>query len=569
MYTIGIGDVTHDSSVCLVKDGVVIAAIESERLSRVKHGFNVDSSRYTIHDQARSWGESINKLDRPTREAKHQAGIDYCLSVAGISEAEVSSIAVSTLFEDAPPFADKATFIPHHLAHCASSFYLSPFEESAILTVDGYGTVTDHKSTSILLACGENHFINHVKTIEGSFQSESQNMSEIPDSHINFSNSLGVLYQNISMLLGMGYFNEGKTMGLSSYGKQNSAFYFMDEHVTASDNGDLSINNLEIFIQCEETLTKAAGELSPDQYFQFKADCAFKLQQILEDSVFKLCRYLHKKSQSKNLCLAGGVALNSVVNGKITKNTPFENIFIPPAAGDGGIAIGAAMISSHADSQVKRHYIKTPFSPYTGKDYSFEIDQTIKRLKDNDQIEIDHNDKPIEKVAELLSQGKIVAWLNGRSEIGPRSLGNRTILADPRSTEMKDVLNHKVKHREWFRPFAPAVLEEAASQYFECEPNSYYMLNIAKVHPHAQDKIPAVTHVDGTARLQMVSQFLNPDFHHLIKSFEKLSQVPVLLNTSFNIAGQPIVETPLEAIETFLSTNIDALYLQGCLLIKL
>ncbi len=567
MYIIGIGDVTHDPSVCLIKNGAVIAAIEYERLSRIKHNFYADPDKYNLTEQGDDWSNRCNELTIAKREAMFNECIEYCLKIAGITKDKIDIYAVSTLFDTAPVHTNKAIYIPHHLAHCANAFYSSPFKESAILSVDGYSNLYEEKSQSIFFAQG---IYNHVTTI-GSVEGEHvipSRLGTLPNSHITFNDSLGVFYQNISMLLGMGYFSEGKTMGLSAYGKRNSDFDFINDFIDVTRDGKVNINNTEIFLKCQDILTSARKIMDDRSFFQMKADLAFKHQLLLEKSIFKLCHYLYDKTGLENLCISGGVALNSVMNAKIIDNTPFKKVFIPPAAGDGGISIGTALLVDNKIRQSKRFYIENRFSPYLGMDYSdIDINSAINPKSKHVKI-INEGEAAINEVAELISQGKIIGWFNGRSEIGPRALGNRSILADPRNPNIRDILNKKVKHREIFRPFAPAVLEEKADEYFHGLNDSAYMLFVNNVKEDKKNLIPSVTHVDGTARLQSVSRELNPTFYQLIQAFEAITNIPMVINTSFNVAGQPIVETPSDAIECFLSTKIDALFLNGKLLTK-
>jgi carbamoyltransferase len=567
MYILGLGDVTHDTSVCLMKDGEVVSAIELERLTRVKHNLKIESNHYTIAEQGHYVSDALSKWTQHYREEQLQRGINYCLEAAGIEKNDVSSIVSSSLFTDAA-FSTDVKLIDHHLSHCASTYFPSTYSDSAILAIDGYGFVNkDGSSTSTMFAVGEGNQLNTLLTIEGSHKYSQEELAQgCKNAHMVFENSIGVFYQNISMLLGMGYHGEGKTMGLASYGKPNSAFTYLEKHIDFGDNGSLGIHNREIFIATSEVIGDAKTNLNDAAFFAFKADLAYAHQSMLERMVIHLCLHLYDITKSTNICLAGGVALNSVANSKILNNTPFKNIFIQPAAGDNGISLGCAMYGAHTINNIPR--AKKYFSPYTGKAYyNNNLPKVVNEKLDKYKINLNKEDV-FSMVAQLISKGRIVGWYDGCSEFGPRALGSRSILADPRQESMKNLLNLKVKKREWFRPFAPAILEESVGDYFEDVVFSPYMLLVAKAKPLALKNIPAVVHVDNTSRLQTVNRFHSPHFYKVIKEFELLTGVPAILNTSFNVAVQAIVETPECAMDCFLSTPIDALVINGELYVK-
>ena len=391
----------------------------------------------------------------------------------------------------------------------------------------------------------------------------------IQASVITLNNSLGFLYKNIAVLIGLSMCGEGKMMGLSAYGRSNPELNIFRAHIQLHIDGSYFINNRKIFEVCEQLVKDAKEKFNQKALFQFYADIAFKVQQIIEEILVHCCNHLYQVTQMKNLCLAGGVALNCVANRKILNQTPFEKIFIQPAAGDNGISIGCATYGTYVLQHLKRDVKKMPiFTPYLGKAYTDkEIQKAVKKFQNNLFEETKYY-KFFKKIALLISEGKIVGWFQGRSEVGPRALGNRSILADPRKANVKDILNEKVKHREPFRPFAPAVLEEKAAKYFE-DNNipSKYMLITHLIKSKAIEEIPATTHVDQTARLQIVYKQLNPRFHKLITAFEVITGVPVVLNTSFN-DREPIVESPEDAIRCFLNTKIDVLVLNNRIFYK-
>ena len=571
MNILGLGDVTHDPSVCLMKDENITAAIELERLTRIKHNFSRNPQFYNIEEEGQHFAKLLSERTKIFREKQLLQGVEYCLQVENISFDDLDTIVCSTLFSD-PVFTERASFIEHHLAHSASAFYPSPFKESAILAIDGYGYVRDdNSSVSAEFSQGENNKINVLKSLDGNHNLTKKEKSlGYKNTNIVFSNSLGVFYQNISVLLEMNYNGEGKTMGLASYGRKNKTLEPLREFINLIPNGTLEINNRECFLYVSKLLNKARQTLEGAKLFQFKADLAYIHQCLLEEMVLHLCQHAYYLTKSKNLCLAGGVALNSVINSKIIAKTPFENIFIQPAASDAGISLGCAFYGAHYLNNIPRASLKmnAVFSPFLGKNYK----KTAAINKSSGKIDVykckvePHNLN--RKVAALLNEGKIVAWFKGGSEIGPRALGGRSLLADPRNRTIRGFLNEKVKFREWFRPFAPAILEENMSEYFNESVASPYMLFVSSATEKACEDIPAVVHVDNTSRLQTVSKTLTPKFHDLIKSFFDITGIPVLLNTSLNRSSEPIVETPEDVIEFFLATPVDVLVLEDELFIK-
>lgn len=382
-------------------------------------------------------------------------------------------------------------------------------------------------------------------------------------------NSLGTFYKIISFILGMGPFGAGKTMGLAPYGNPSKSLPMIEDYIHFSNKGKVEIDNLEIF----ENLVKFKKDIldkipNQEDRFQLAADLAYKAQDITERILIEASRFVHRLTQSKKLCLSGGVALNSVANFKILENTPFQELFIQPAAGDNGLSFGSAYWGYYSDKKMQRKN-QGYFNPYLGKIYTdkdilasfknFQNDLTLQTLDENSLYRV---------AAKYLNEGKIIGWIQDGSEIGPRALGNRSILADPRKAENKDLLNVRVKHREHFRPFAPVVLEEFASEYFELRQSSPYMLLVTPVKKAKQPLIPAVTHVDGSARLQTITMQQNRKLTLLLKEFKEITGIPILLNTSFNDRGEPIVETPVEALRFFTSTDMDALFIHHYLITK-
>jgi carbamoyltransferase len=441
-------------------------------------------------------------------------------------------------------------FMEHHPAHAASAFLVSPFDRAAILSVDYVG-----EFASTWLGIGEG---TQIRRIESS----------------NYPNSLGVFYSAITDYLGfLRASDEYKVMGLASYGQpeyyedikriirpQADGWYNIDLDYLVSHyqpgprSGYFSPKFLATFGPARKK-----GEPIEDRHMNLAAS----VQKVLEDTVLGLARRLYEKTDIRQLCLAGGVALNCSMNGRLRREGPFEDIYIQPAAGDDGIAIGAAFQLYHAATGAKRGFELRDAK--LGPEYS---DADIARVLDLAKIKYESPADVEQRTAELLAEGKIVGWFQGRMEFGPRALGSRSILADPTRPEMKDLLNKYVKHREEFRPFAPSCLEEHAGEYFEDCRYSPFMLFVYPVKPEMQDRVPAITHIDGTARVQTVSKDVAPRYHRMISEFAKLRGVPMVLNTSFNVMGEPIVNTPTDALRCFFSTGMDALVMGNCVVVK-
>lgn len=436
----------------------------------------------------------------------------------------------------------KIHVINHHLAHAHSTFYSSPFESAAVLIVDGRGS--EKETQSLFMANSEGIELVESTTKVG----------------------IGLLYAAVTQAIGFGLLQEGKTMGLAPYGadveKQIFSFPRVFEGI-ATDYGSF----------CIEDSYEIQASHQPIVTFEDKARAAFEVQQECEMALLHLARYAFERTGASYLCISGGVALNSVANYKILQSGIFKDIFINPAASDTGIPLGSALYGYH-------HILKRPktyeaISPYLGPSYGQErILAAIEAYRGTpyhpeafEGFQVEAEDA-LGRAAELLTKNRIVAHFQWRSEMGPRALGNRSILMSPLTAENKDVLNNQVKHREAFRPFAPVILEEFTREYFYIDRPSPYMLLVPNVVQDKRSVIPAVTHVDGTGRLQTVRQDFNPHLYAIVERFHQKTGVPVLLNTSFNVANEPIVESPEDAIRCFLSTGIDALLIGDYLLIK-
>ncbi|WP_400161932.1 carbamoyltransferase [Brevibacillus sp. TJ4] len=541
MYILGIGGSEHDFSATLLKNGEIVCSIEDERLTRVKHSLDRDLA---ITPLAKEW-----------------RAVRYCLEEASLSIDDVDLIVGNDLMNPRyiPDTKQEILLINHHLSHAASAFFPSPFEEAAILVVDGIGSRIDSRDRiheTLTLYHGNGNEIKELAKLGG------KEIANPVTGWTMYENSVGRFYFRVTSEIGFAFLQEGKTMGLAPYGrdtyvKEFARFYSIDGY-----------RFRQTFEQKLEMVSYIRDVLKREEHsFEAKADLAYAVQHHTETILLSICNELYKATGCKNLCIAGGVALNSVANAKILEDTPFQHVFIQPASGDAGTSIGAALYGYHVLSNRPREATGQLFSPYLGKQYAeSEVLAALESCKESIQVE-----KPAdcaETVAQLLTEGYIVAWFHGRSEIGPRALGNRSILVDPRRSEMKDILNARVKHREPFRPFAPIVLEEYQTAYFELDHPSYYMLLVPRVKPDKVEEIPAVTHVDGTGRVQTVSKKLNPYLYGLLEKFYEKTGVPVLLNTSFNDNGEPIVESPADAVKCFLGTDIDYLAINGYLVRK-
>jgi len=560
MYVLGFNAYLHDSAACLVKDGQLVAFAEEERFNRKKHTFDfpvnairfcLDYAGIGLQDVAHvgffwnpykeilyKWLPFIRFLPFSLSLFRKQAAINPFLRRI-ISMLAAKKTLFSLFDADTDGQAPRFHFVDHHLAHAASCYLASAFDEAAIFVADGYA---EHDST--LMAYGRSGRIERLETVK-------------------FPVSLGQLYGAVTEYLGFRICNgEGKVMALASFGEPRFEALF-DRIVRPTRNGQYDFDFSYLGYQrygllktvSDKFIRLTAPIRRPDSKIQkVYQDVAASLQQCLEKHYFRMLNVLYERTGCPNLCLAGGMVLNSVANGKIRERTPFKNIFIQPAANDAGSSLGAALLLYHTLAPEPR---RVPLKDaYGGPAFSNQqIEAAIRKF----DLPYEHVDAVEKKTARLLADGKIVGWFQGRMEFGPRALGNRSILADPRDAKMKDILNEKVKHREPFRPFAPSIKEEFLSEYFESDDPAPYMLKVYKVRPEKRAIIPATVHVDGTGRVQTVSRKTNPRFYSLIDHFHRITGVPVVLNTSFNVRGEPIVCTPQDAINCFLKTHMDVL----------
>ena len=582
MYTLGISAFYHDSAACLIKNEKIIFAAQEERFSRIRHdeGFPHQAIQACLHtanihisdiDNIIFYDKPFLKFDRIFETYLQFAPKGFksfakSLPVWVKDKLFQKKLILKELNKISPEtnFDQKLKFSEHHFSHAASAFYPSPFKKAAILTMDGVG---EWVTTS--LAIGDDNKITPIK-------------------EINFPHSLGLLYSAITYYTGFKV-NSGeyKVMGLAPYGSPIYAHLIKDNLIDIKDDGSFRLN-MEYFDYCTnlkmtnskfDRLFGGPPRKPESQVTQKEMDMAASIQSVVEEVIIKLAKSIKKETGLDNLCLAGGVALNCVANGKLHAAMIFKNIWIQPASGDAGGALGAALAFYYMNGN-RRTIMKNDSMSGSFLGTSYNDNEIEKSLQKEGAKFIKLDDKSlIEKLSTDLKNGKIVGWHQGRMEFGPRSLGSRSIIADPRSPKAQKDINLKIKFRESFRPFAPAVLAEKVSEWFDFKGVSPYMLMVANVKSNIQKKlteaekklfgidklniprssIPAVTHVDYSARIQTVHNETNPKFHKLLTAFYKKTKCPVLVNTSFNVRGEPIVMTPADSFKCFMGTDLDIL----------
>ncbi|MBZ5645598.1 MAG: hypothetical protein LAN37_00065 [Acidobacteriia bacterium] len=591
MDILGISCYYHDAAAVLIRDGQLIAAAEEERFSRIKHDFAFphQAIRFCLEtagiqgpdlDYVAFFEKPFRKLDRILMTVLQTYPKSWKVFRESMITWMLDKLWVgSTIEAELNIPKEKVLFCEHHLSHAASAFLCSPFDEAAILTVDGVGEwVTGTTGT------GKGNRIQLHKQMQ-------------------FPHSLGLLYSAFTAFLGFEV-NEGeyKVMGMAPYGQPR----YVDKvwklvHQNADGSFSLDMDYFSFHHSTEHTYNRRFVELfgeprSPKlqfftevtgfpKYFgdppgnyrelcrvnQHYADIAASIQKVTEELLLGMAQQLHRETGQKRLCIAGGVGLNSVANSRILRETPFEELYIQPAAGDGGGALGAALWAYNMLLGKPRTF--TMQHAYWGKSYSRGEISGFLTENHISHREIQNEDQLLDLVVDRLMQGKVIGWYQGRFEWGPRALGNRSILADARNPEMKDIVNAKIKFREPYRPFAPSVLSECTETYFDFPQASRhyparYMLYVVPVRTSQQATLPAITHVDGTGRLQTVFQTESPRYYELIQRFGQATGVPVVLNTSFNLRGEPIVTTPANAFSTFSKSEMDCLVLENFLVEK-
>ena len=584
-FILGISCFYHDSAACILRDGKILAAAQEERFTRKKHDprFPKNAVQYCLHE-ANITPEQLNYVvfyDKPFLTFER-----LLLSYLTVAPKGLLSwlkamplwlgkkLHMPKVIKKEIGYEGEVLFTEHHESHAASAFYSSPFEEAAILTMDGVG-----EWATASYGFGKGKDISLLK-------------------ELHFPDSLGLLYSAFTYFTGFKVnFGEYKLMGLAPYGKPRYKNLILTELVDVKEDGSLRLNlsyfdflgGLRMTSKRFEKLFSGPPRKPETEITEREMDIAASIQAVTEEIILKMVNHVYKETKQKYLCLAGGVALNCVGNGRVLREGPFEDIWIQPAAGDAGGALGAAfsvwhrflgkerVITAGQDSQ-QGSYLGPVFSNETVKEFLQNHHYPYHQLNPKERARI---------IAEQIAKGKIIGYMSGRMEFGPRALGARSILGDPRRVETQSVMNLKIKYRESFRPFAPTVLEEKASEYFEIDRPSPYMLLVAKVQEKrcfpqsSQDRkailerlktkrsdIPAVTHLDYSARLQTVNQSDKPDYHAVISEFEKLTSCAVVVNTSFNVRGEPIICTPEDAYQCFMRTEMDALVIEDFILYK-
>ncbi|MCZ2223418.1 MAG: carbamoyltransferase [Chitinophagales bacterium] len=569
MIVLGINAYHADSSAAIFRNGIMIAATEEERFRRVKHwaGFPSIAVEFCLKEAGITLEEvdyiSIGRDPKAKFLKKLFFFAQYPVhSFKFVLQRLSNQKQVSNIEEELSKLSGISTEkikskihqVEHHRSHLGSAFFASPFDEAAVLSIDGSG---DFSTT--MLGIGK------------------ENTIEVIDS-VDFPHSIGIFYTAFTQLLGFPYYgDEYKVMGLAPYGepkyidklrnvvlwKDDGLFTLNFDYFRSATQGFIKYeNNLPIVppLFGKKMIEVFGAERKKEEPLtQYHKDLAASVQRFTEETIFHILKGLHKRTGLDKVCIAGGVAQNSVANGKITRNTPFKEVYIPSAGHDAGISMGSAQYTYHHILQQPR--VAPIYSAYTGA--SFTNEQIENLLKEKGIAYKKYNDDELyDKVSDRLINAGVIGWFNGRAEFGPRALGARSILADPRRTDAKDLLNAKIKRRESFRPFAPSILKEFVEEYFEVNDIVPFMEKVFPIRKEKQHLIPAVTHVDGTGRLQSVDKEISPAYYNLIKKFYDKTGVPILLNTSFN-ENEPIVNSPDEALDCFLRTSMDMLVLQN------
>jgi carbamoyltransferase len=560
-HVLGLSCFYHDSAAALLRDGEVVAACQEERLSRKRHdsAFPSRAVKYVLKEAGIGPGDldAVGFYDKPLLKFERMLSTyvaTFPRSFNSFRKAMPLWIheklwMPSLIRKELRPYKGPILFAEHHMSHAASCFLVSPFEEAAILTVDGVG-----EWATASFGVGRGTDITLFK-------------------EIRFPHSLGLLYSAFTYYLGFKVNSaEYKVMGLAPYGKPVHYDRIMSDMVHLNEDGSFKLNMK--YFSYDYGLTMTNGAFSeffggpprkPETWMtEREFDIAASVQKVCEEVVLRMVRYIHRETGLTNLCMAGGVALNCVANGRVIRETPIKELFVQPAAGDAGGAVGVA---HYLYNTLEKEPRGRPWShAYLGPEYG---DEEIARYLEANGIPHRRLARAelLSETARLIADGDVIGWFQGRMEFGPRALGGRSILADPRDPKMRDTLNLKIKFREGFRPFAPSVLEDKAAEWFDIDCESPYMLLVAQVR-EGKRVIPSVTHVDNSSRLQTVTREQNPLYYDLIAEFDKITGVPIVINTSFNVRGEPIVCTPHDAYLCFMRTDMDHLALGPFLLDK-
>ena len=559
MNVLGLSCHYHDSAACLMRDGRVVAAAQEERFNREKHcsDFPLQAINYCVEASGITFDEIDHvvfyekpylKLARVVLEHVRAYPRSFRHFVRSMPDWLGDRLAIPLVLDKELAYSGSVLFVKHHMSHAASTFLVSPFDEAAILTADGVGE-------RACLTCGVGRG-NHIEILEEQY----------------YPNSIGLLYSALTTFLGFrANGGEGKLMGLAAYGEprfrdafdaflrvRGDASFRLDERYFGFNRGDRMFGSRLIDLLGPPREPEAEVE-------QRHKDIAATVQAITEELLIGIANRLQERTGLDRLCLAGGVFLNCLTNHELLRRTPFERVFIQPAAGDAGGAIGAAAYVQHAlldaprEAPMEHAYLGPSFGAAPIRRCLTNAGESFRELDDDDLFPT---------VAKMLAANQVVGWFQGRMEFGPRALGNRSILGNPCNPEMQDILNRRIKKRESFRPFAPAVLQEHAREYFDLLDESPFMLLAPRVRPEMRDRIPAVTHVDGTARVQAVQRSTNPRLWSLVRAFGDLTGVPMVVNTSFNQRGEPIVCTPDDALACFRRSGMDALVMENFVVVK-
>ncbi len=566
MNVLGISAFYHDSAACLVKDGRIVAAAEEERFSRKKHdaSFPQAAIEYCLRegglhasdlDLVAFYEKPLIKFERILESHLAFVPNGFGAFLKAVPRWVKSNLWIKETISDKLGYKGKILFPEHHESHAAAAFFPSPFPGAAVLTMDGVG---EWATTSFGSGIGNDIFLSH---------------------EMRFPHSLGLLYSAFTYYTGFKV-NSGeyKLMGLAPYGQPKYADKIRDQLIDLKEDGSFRLNMKYFGFGAGLTMTNArfhdlfgGSPRKPESVLnQRTMDIAKSIQEVLEEIVLRMGRQVHRETGQKNLCLGGGVALNCVANGRLLREGPFENLWVQPASGDAGGALGAALYAWHQYHGGARNVHATRDSQsgsLLGPRFSCD---EIKSFLETEKIP--HREIPENEVAEtaadLINAQQVLGWFQGRMEFGPRALGCRSILADARNPAMRDLINARVKMRENFRPFAAAVLRENVSEYFQLDADSPYMLLVVQVRKDVPQSIPAVTHVDGSARIQTVDAESEPRFRDLLRAMGKKYGCPLVINTSFNIRGEPMVCSPREAYTCFRRTGLDYLFLENFLIDK-
>lgn len=575
VYVLGINAYDHDTSACLLRDGEIAYAINKERITRQKHdsGFFGDVVDYCLKAE----GISLDDVDLVVRNCYVLPVEDLEKRLVSEDVPEVLNDAERVKVKDHPlylPKSDKVVTVSHHLAHAYSAFAASPFKEGAIMVVDGVGNYCADVKEPGQPTAGVNPLARESESYYEFDGSKIEPLKKIwlkptrgfLSDEFYYMPGLGALYSRVSSYIFADWNKCGEVMGLAPYGSPNAIKPLLTFKEESDNDTDLAIPDWGVdFDQPWLVMREQNWETSPSmQHWQ---DLAWRIQDDTERVLLARAKWLREATGAKNLCMAGGVALNCVANGRLVREAGYDNIWIQPAAGDDGVAIGCAYYGYLEILKKPRAFVMDHAFlgvAYKDEDARAAANKTLVRVQTVNKV----SDNICRDTAKLLAEGNIFGWFQGRSEFGPRALGGRSILADPRKAEMKDILNKRVKFRQAFRPFAPIVLAERAAEIFEGDEESPFMLLAKHVRPEWRDRIPAIVHVDGTARVQTIRENQNERLYRLLKEFDALTGVPVLINTSFNVKGEPIVETPQDALACFLSTDMDYLALHDMLISK-